>query len=98
MKPKLKDQIKVSLSKDTSQSSSLKRIKTYKAVCRKNAKIDTDIFQANKALRIPTNDSRMLLLNIQAIKATKIHAAQANSLVDKLLIILSIYFSAGNCQ
>ncbi len=92
MKPKPNVQIIVSFSNEMSQSRNLNNRNTYKAVCTKNAKSVTEIFQAKRALITPTIELRMLLLNIQAVKAINIQVAQANSLVDKLSMILSIYF------
>lgn len=90
--PKLNAQINVSLSSEMSQSPNLKSRNTYKAVCTKKAKSDTGIFQTKRALITLTIELLMLLLNIQAVKAIKIQVAQANSLVEKLSMILSIYF------
>ncbi|MGA9212721.1 hypothetical protein, partial [Kaistella sp.] len=50
----------------------------------KKANNETEIFHASKALKIPTNECLMLLLNKQAIRAIAIQMAIANSRVEKL--------------
>lgn len=90
--PKPIVQIKVSLSKEMSQSASLYSRKTYREVCKKKAKSDKEIFHPKRAVTIRANDCRMSLLNMQAASAIKIQIVHANSLVEKLSNILSIYF------